>query len=213
MAGLVATFGLAQLARPSVPKPAPLIDFPDRSHMVEEGESGVFFEALVTSVVHQQLAGAAAQAIGSRLVAALGGRITAQAVMRAGHDELRSVGLSGSKAATLLGLAEAVGGASLDLGAMGPVGEEVVTEQLCRLRGIGPWTAQMFCLFTLGYLDVWPVTDLGVRKGYALAHGLDSLPSPVELMQLGELYRPYRSVAAWYLWRAADGPRPNPPPD
>ena len=76
--------------------------------------------------------------------------------------------------------------------------------ELVRLPGIGPWTAQMFCIFTLGRLDVWPVTDYGVRKGYAVAYGLPEPPAPRWLQEAGQPFRPWRSVAAWYLWRAAE---------
>ena len=75
---------------------------------------------------------------------------------------------------------------------------------LSSVRGIGPWTAQMFCMFRLGRLDVWPVTDYGVRKGYSRAWGLAELPSPKELARLGDAFRPYRSIAAWYCWRAVE---------
>lgn len=205
MAGLIDRFGIATLVRPRVPDANVLVDSPDRGGHGREPEAGVFFEALVTSIVHQQLAGAAARAIHARLALALGGIIRPESVLAAGFDALRGAGLSGTKATTMSDLAQAVVGGELDLGALGSGSEEEVTTRLCRLRGIGPWTAQMFCLFTLGHLDVWPTTDLGVRKGFALAHHTSQIPSAVELIELGEPYRPYRSVAAWYLWRAADG--------
>ncbi|MHB1787139.1 MAG: DNA-3-methyladenine glycosylase family protein [Acidimicrobiales bacterium] len=205
MAGLIDRFGIATLVRPRVPDAKALVDSPDRGSHGREPEDGVFFEALVTSIVHQQLAGAAAQAIHARLALALEGAIRPESVLAAGFDVLRGVGLSGTKATTMSDLAQAVVGGELDLGALGSVSEEEVIARLCRLRGIGPWTAQMFCLFTLGHLDVWPTTDLGVRKGFALAHNTVEIPSALELIELGEPYRPYRSVAAWYLWRATDG--------
>jgi DNA-3-methyladenine glycosylase II len=79
-----------------------------------------------------------------------------------------------------------------------------VIERLVTVRGIGPWTAEMFLIFTLGRLDVWPVDDYGVRTGFARAHGMEEVPKPKELLALGEPYRPWRSVASWYCWRAAE---------
>ena len=205
MARLIDRFGIATLARPRAQDTKALVEFPDRATRGPGAEASVFFEALVTSIVHQQLAGAAAGVIHARLVLALDGAVRPENVLNVGYEVLRGVGLSGNKAMTISGLAEAVVSAELDLAALGSLSEEEVTTQLCRQRGIGPWTAQMFCLFTLGQLDVWPTTDLGVRKGFALAHGTADIPTPLELVELGEVYRPYRSVAAWYLWRATDG--------
>lgn len=159
-------------------------------------------------MVYQQLAGRAASAIHARLVEAAGGEVTPGTVAAMGPEGLRSVGLSGAKSATILGTAEAVSSGLVDLEALGSWGDEEVVELLCRLKGIGPWTAQMFCMFELGRLDVWPVGDYGVRKGYAVSHQLEEPPSPPELARLGEAYRPYRSIAAWYLWRAVEAEPP-----
>ncbi|MGI0129610.1 MAG: DNA-3-methyladenine glycosylase family protein, partial [Thermoplasmata archaeon] len=93
----------------------------------------------------------------------------------------------------------------LDLDLLDGLDEGEVVEQLCALRGVGPWTAHMFCIFELGYPDVWPISDYGVRKGYAIAHEMAEPPEPRELEALGEPYRPYRSAAAWYFWRAVEG--------
>ena len=82
--------------------------------------------------------------------------------------------------------------------------DDEIVDALSRVRGIGRWTAEMFLIFQLHRLDVWPVGDLGVRRGYALAHGLPEIPRPRELLALGEAYRPYRTIAAWYCWRAAE---------
>ncbi|MBO0894742.1 MAG: DNA-3-methyladenine glycosylase 2 family protein, partial [Acidimicrobiales bacterium] len=114
----------------------------------------------------------------------------------------RRAGLSRAKTDAILGLAEAVTSGQVALSRMASLDDEDVIDALLGLRGIGRWTAQMFCLFRLGRLDVWPVTDYGVRKGYALAYGLPDLPAPRELEKLGDPFRPYRSVAAWYCWRA-----------
>ena len=117
-------------------------------------------------------------------------------------DQLRAVGLSGSKTASIRDLADKILSGEVKLARVGRLADDEIVEQLTRVRGIGRWTAEMFLMFQLGRLDVWPVDDLGVRKGYALIYGLAALPPPKELEVLGEVYRPYRSIAAWYCWRA-----------
>ncbi|MBO0715633.1 MAG: DNA-3-methyladenine glycosylase 2 family protein [Acidimicrobiales bacterium] len=165
-------------------------------------DSDGHFAALAEAVLYQQLAGAAAAAIHARVIAAVGGRMEPLAVVAAGEEALRRAGLSRAKTDAILGLAEAVTSGRVALSRMASLDDEDVIDALLGLRGIGRWTAQMFCLFRLGRLDVWPVTDYGVRKGYALAYGLPDLPAPRELEKLGDPFRPYRSVAAWYCWRA-----------
>jgi len=162
------------------------------------------FAALCESVVYQQLAGKAAAAIFSRLCTALGGPPAPDALLAAPDEVLRGAGLSGAKAACLRALAEAATSGSLDLGAAGRMSDDDLVDHLSAVRGIGRWTAEMFLIFTLGRLDVWPVGDYGVRKGYALAYGLPDLPTPRQLTPLGDAFRPYRSVAAWYCWRAVE---------
>jgi DNA-3-methyladenine glycosylase II len=164
------------------------------------------FAALCESVVYQQLAGKAAAAIFGRLCAALGGPPTPEALMATSEEMLRGAGLSGAKAACLRALGEAATSGQLRLDAAGRMGDDDLVDHLSAVRGIGRWTAEMFLMFTLGRLDVWPVGDYGVRKGYALAYGLPDLPTPKELTPLGDLFRPYRSVAAWYCWRAVERP-------
>lgn len=163
------------------------------------------FEALVRSIVYQQLAGKAAAAIHGRLVAAMGDDVTPAALLALSPDALRAVGLSANKAASLTDLAEKVlaGTVVLDSRGLARESDEEVVARLSTVRGIGEWTAQMFLLFQLGRLDVWPTGDLGVRRGYGLAWGVP-MPSPRELAALGEAFRPYRSVAAWYCWRACE---------
>jgi len=190
MAGLVARHGPCVLSRPSARRGS--------------RAGATRFAALVESVLYQQLAGSAAAAIHARFVTALGGDVTPEAVLGAGEAVLRGAGLSGSKASTILGLSEAVVDGGLGLDRIGRRTDQEVVAELVRLRGIGPWTAQMFCIFTLGRLDVWPASDYGVRKGYAVAYGLGDLPAARWLEEAGGHFSPYRSVAAWYLWRAAD---------
>lgn len=162
------------------------------------------FAALVEMVVYQQLAGKAAASIHGRLVDALRGEVTPERVLATPPAVLTAAGLSGAKAATVRALAEAVVGGDLRLERIGRLPDAEVVEHLVRVRGIGPWTADMFLLFVLGRLDVWPVGDYGVRVGFARAWGLPGIPSPKELAALGDPFRPYRSLVAWYCWRVLD---------
>ena len=165
------------------------------------------FGALVRSIVYQQLAGAAAATIHGRLVQALADEVTPQALLALSADELRAAGLSGNKAASLVDLATKVldGTVVLDPRGLGREGDEEVIERLTAVRGIGRWTAEMFLLFQLRRFDVWPTGDLGVRRGYGVAWEMP-MPSSKELEPLGDAFRPYRSVVAWYCWRAAEQP-------
>ncbi len=161
-----------------------------------------YFAALARAILFQQLAGAAARAIHARFIALFDGRLTPEAVLGVPESALRGAGLSGSKAASIRDLAQKVVDGTVPLRGISRLSDDEVVERLTAVRGIGRWTAEMFLIFQLGRLDVWPVDDYGVRKGYALAYELEELPSPRELMALGERFRPYRSVAAWYCWRA-----------
>jgi DNA-3-methyladenine glycosylase II len=163
------------------------------------------FAALVRAILYQQLAGAAARAIHGRLIAALGGEVTPKRLLSLSSQTLRAVGLSASKAASMRDLATKVldGSVVLDPAALRGQGDDEVVALLAGVRGIGTWTAQMFLMFQLRRLDVWPTGDLGVRKGFGLAWGMPT-PTPKQLERLGDPYRPYRSVVAWYCWRAAE---------
>src|SRR5215467_1604260 len=163
------------------------------------------FEALVRAIVYQQLAGAAAAAIHGRLIAALGGQVTPERVMPRPASTLRSVGLSANKTASLLDLAAKVldGTVVLDPSRLRAESDAEVADRLTAVRGIGKWTAEMFLMFQLRRLDVWPTGDLGVRKGFGLARQIPT-PTAKQLEPLGDPYRPYRSVVAWYCWRAAE---------
>jgi DNA-3-methyladenine glycosylase II len=163
------------------------------------------FAALVRAVLYQQLAGAAAAAIHGRLIEALGGEVTPEQLLSLPTDTLRSVGLSGNKTASLQDLATKVLDGTVVLAPAGLRAESdaEVVARLSTVRGIGRWTAEMFLIFQLRRLDVWPTGDLGVRKGYGLAWRIPT-PTARELEPLGDPYRPYRSVVAWYCWRAAE---------
>lgn len=162
------------------------------------------FAALAGSIVYQQLAGRAAQVIHGRVISAVGGRLTPAAVLATPEPALRAAGLSASKAGTMRSLAEAFLDGTVPARSIAKMSDTEVIQRLTVVKGIGPWTAEMFLIFHLQRLDVWPTTDYGVRKGYALTFGLSALPAPRELQPLGERFQPYRSVLAWYLWRAVD---------
>ena len=164
------------------------------------------FGHLARAIVYQQLAGRAAASIHGRMVEAVGGTVTAGAVLATPEAELRACGLSGSKTASLLDLAARVSSGEVALDRLGRRSDEDVIAHLTTVRGIGPWTAQMFLMNALGRLDVWPTGDYGVRAGWARAWALAEPPHPTALAALAEPFRPYRSVVAWYCWRAADGP-------
>jgi DNA-3-methyladenine glycosylase II len=163
------------------------------------------FATLVRAIVYQQLAGAAAAAIHGRLIAALGGEVAPERLLSLPSETLRSVGLSAAKAASLQDLATKVldGTVVLDPKGLRAQSDADVVARLSAVRGIGKWTAEMFLMFQLRRLDVWPTGDLGVRKGFGLAWGIPT-PTVKELEPLGDPYRPYRSVVAWYCWRAAE---------
>ena len=163
------------------------------------------FAALARSIVYQQLAGNAAAAIHGRMVAALDGKVEPENLLAQSEERLRAAGLSANKLASLRDLSAKVvdGTVVLDPGDLRKESDEELIARLTTVRGIGEWTAHMFLLFQLRRLDVWPTGDLGVRKGYGLAWGIP-MPGPKELGALGEPLRPYRSVAAWYCWRAVE---------
>ena len=163
------------------------------------------FGTLVRAITFQQLAGAAARAIHGRLVAALDGDVAPERLLELPDETLRAVGLSAAKVASLRDLSAKVldGTVVLDSRRLARISDEEITTRLSSVRGIGRWTAEMFLMFQLRRLDVWPTGDLGVRRGYGLAWGVD-MPTPKQLEALGEPYHPYRSVVAWYCWRAAE---------
>jgi DNA-3-methyladenine glycosylase II len=172
------------------------------------------FEALARAICFQQLSGKAASTIYGRFVATCTGAgadaadadavLTPEAVLATPVDDLRRAGLSAAKAASVLDLAAKVIDGTVPLARVGRLSDDELVERLVVVRGIGRWTAEMFLIFQLRRLDVWPVDDLGVRKGYARTYGLADLPSPKELAVLGDAFRPYRSIAAWYCWRATE---------
>ena len=164
------------------------------------------FGPLARSIIYQQLAGKAAAAIYGRFEALFDGQPTANAALSLDPETIRSAGLSRSKRDAILSLAEFSLTAEGQIERLLTLGDKAQERALCVVRGIGPWTAQMWQLFHLGRLDIWPTLDLGVRKGFSKAFGTPAMPSSKELGPLGEPFKPYRSIVAWYCWRAADAP-------
>jgi len=162
------------------------------------------FEALARAITFQQLSGKAAGTIFGRFELAVGGRLTPESVLAAPIESLRGAGLSAAKVASVIDLAEKVLDGTVPLDDVKKLSDDELIARLVVVRGIGRWTAEMFLMFQLRRLDVWPIDDLGVRRGFAMAWGLPAMPAPKQLLELGEPFRPYRSVAAWYCWRATE---------
>jgi DNA-3-methyladenine glycosylase II len=162
------------------------------------------FAALVRSVMYQQLAGAAAATIHGRFLKLFTGALSPAAVLALPEGAMRSAGVSGAKAAAIVDLARKIEDQTVPVHDLDGLPDDELVARLVQVRGIGRWTAEMFLIFQLRRLDVWPVDDYGVRKGWALAHKLKEPPKPKELEPKGEQFRPYRTIAAWYCWRAVD---------
>ena len=163
------------------------------------------YRYLVRSVLYQQITGAAGRAIEKRLHAAFGGRVPVPAQLRVADTEtLRGAGLSRQKIESIRAIATAFDERTLDGRRLARCTDEAVVEAVTQVRGVGEWTAHMLLMFSLGRPDVLPVGDYGVRKAARDLYGLADLPKPRELEALGEAWRPYRSVATWYLWRSTE---------
>ena len=160
------------------------------------------FTAIARAIAYQQLAGAAAGAIWGRVLALFpeGEELSPAAVLRKRDTTYRKAGLSGAKTESIKELARHVTRGDFDPADFHGQSNEDITEALTHVWGIGEWSAQMHLIFSLGRLDVWPVLDLGVRNGWAKFQGCTP-PTVKELIPLGDAYRPYRSVVAWYMWR------------
>jgi len=165
------------------------------------------FVALVSAVTYQQLNGTAAETILKRFIALYPGKRfpTPEAVLATPDERMRSAGLSRAKTAAIKDIAaKTVEGIVPGSREILKLSNEEIIERLTSVRGVGPWTVEMLLMFTLGRLDVLPSTDYGVRKGFAVTFGWKDLPTPKELLEYGERWRPHRSTAAWYLWRALE---------
>lgn len=162
------------------------------------------FQALVHAIISQQLSTKAAATIAARVDALLDGLPMPARVAAVSDAQLRSAGLSGQKVSYLRDLCARIADGSLPLDALDRMPDDEVIAALTRVKGIGRWTAEMFLMFRLHRPDVLPVGDLGIVKAVQRAYRLRTLPSPTRLLRLGESWRPYRSVACWYLWASLD---------
>jgi DNA-3-methyladenine glycosylase II len=172
---------------------------PQRLHSV--------FHALMRAIVYQQLSGKAAATILGRVLAlnASGEKLTPQELLDTPDEALRAAGLSRNKLLAVKDLAQkTIDGVVPPLPKLRKLDDEEIVTRLTEVRGIGRWSVEMLLLFRLGRPDVFPITDLGVRRGFQLTFGLDDLATLDELRTHGERWRPYRSVASWYLWRAVE---------
>ena len=170
------------------------------------GSAQTPFATLLRSIVYQQLSGKAAGSIHHRLLELFPRRRpSARALLALDDAALRAAGLSRSKVLSVRDLATKVAARRLpSRKALDAMDDEAIIERLTDVRGVGRWTVEMLLIFTLDRPDVLPVTDLGVRRGFMVCRGDDKLPEPAELLARGEIWRPYRSVASWYLWRASE---------
>lgn len=191
--------------RRSDPGLARVIEQVGRCRM-QVGYAETHLASLVRAIIYQQLSGKAAATIYGRFRALYPeDRFpSAEEIRGTHHARLRKCGVSRQKQAALRDLCKHVAEGRLPLHDVDEHDDEVLIERLTAVRGIGRWSAQMFLMFQLGRLDLWPVDDLGVRKGVALILGSDELPSRKEMEAWGERCRPYRTVASWYLWRSLD---------
>ena len=165
------------------------------------------YEALMRAIAHQQLHGRAAEAILGRFMALFPGTRfpSPELVLAAETDVLRGCGFSLGKIATIRAICErALDGTVPTRRGAARLSDSELIDRLTTIRGVGRWTVEMLLIFTLGRPDVLPVDDYGVRDGYRLLHGLAAQPKPRELAAIGEAWAPFRSLAAWYLWRASD---------
>jgi DNA-3-methyladenine glycosylase II len=167
---------------------------------------GTHFAALGRSIVYQQLSGKAAATILGRVVETVGGELSAASVAAAADEALRGAGLSRQKLASLRDLSRKTLSGELPVEHLHELSDEEIIAAVSAVRGIGVWTAQMFLMFRLGRPDVLPVADLGIRKAFQRLYRLRALPPPARMESLASGWRPYRTVACWYLWRLLELP-------
>jgi DNA-3-methyladenine glycosylase II len=162
------------------------------------------FESLVRSIVYQQLSGRVASVIFGRLAAKAGGKLTPAGILKLRPARMRAAGLSAQKTAYIRDLARHTRDGRVIFEELPGLSDERVIEQLTTVKGIGVWTAHMFLIFALQRLDVLPTGDLGIRAAVRKAYGLPTLPKPAEIESLAQSWRPYCTVASWYLWRSLE---------
>lgn len=179
--------------------------------------AGTHFDALIRSIVYQQLSGKAAATIHGRVRAMFdSGAPLPQQIAAAQHEALRKAGLSNQKAGYLRNLAEHSLNGSLPVESLHELSDQDIIDALTQVKGIGRWSAQMFLMFRLGRPDVLPDLDLGVQKGMQRAYRMRKLPSPKKVLEIGSKWAPYRTIGSWYMWRVLElpadalrGPRPR----
>lgn len=186
------------------PKFAPIIDAHPLCTIGRFDSGQSHFESLVSSIISQQLAMKAADTIHGRLIALSSGKITPARIAELKEEDLRSIGVSGAKVKTIQGLGRVALSGEVAINELHLLDDEVIAKQLTSLWGIGPWTVDMFMIFQLGRLDIWPIGDLGVRRGWEKIHRLKEEIEPTKLQLRGEKFRPHRSIVAWYCWRALE---------
>ena len=165
------------------------------------------FHWLARSIVFQQLHGKAAGTIFDRLTAtAKADPLTPEAILQIPLPELRAAGLSGQKSAYIRDLAERTQSGQVDFSKLPSLDDDGVVKHLTQVKGVGPWTAQIILMFALKRPDVLPTADYGIRAAMKRAYELEEMPKPAEMEAIAESWRPYRSIACWYLWRFLDGP-------
>ena len=193
--------GTEALAR-QAPEFRPVIDTFGPADLRRARPHTTHFAELVRDICYQQLAGAAARTIHGRLVAALDGDPTPEAVLALPVESLRAAGLSANKAASIRDLSEKCLSKEVPLAKLREMSDEAAIEALIPVRGIGRWTAEMFLIFSLGRLNVLPVGDYGLRAGVQRLYDLPKIPKPSEVKSIAEKWAPYSSVATWYIWRS-----------
>lgn len=173
----------------------------------EPMREGTHFEAVLRSIVYQQLSGKAAATIHGRVVNLLGGTPTPEAVNATPDEGFRAAGLSRQKLGYVRDLARQASDGAVPFDKIDSLSDDQVIEALTSIKGVGRWTAQMFLMFRLGRPDVLPAEDLGIRKGVQLAYRTRGLPPPKRVLTLGRPWAPYSTIACWYLWRSLELPK------
>jgi DNA-3-methyladenine glycosylase II len=177
----------------------------------EAHAEGTHFQALLRSIIYQQLSGKAAATIHRRVIDVLGGSPVPDAVLLTPDEDLRSAGLSRQKISYVRDLARHAAEGSVPLEHLDALDDDAIIAALASIKGVGRWTAQMFLMFRLGRPNVLPAEDLGIRKGVQLAYRTRGLPPPRRVLTIGRPWAPYASIASWYLWRSLELPPAVPP--
>ena len=161
------------------------------------------YESLVEAIITQQLSGSAAKSISTRFRALYITRFPKPIdVIKTSNSKLRNTGLSKMKVEYIKNISEKIDSKELQLQKLPKLSDGKVVEELTKIRGVGRWTAEMFLIFTLGRMDVLPIGDLGLKKGIQKLHSLEELPSDEKMIKIAEKWRPYRTIATWYLWKS-----------